>query len=108
MARRGEAFILGAGDKPLQIIWQQDVLAAKRQQYEATQRAKQQAQEERDFNLNKALDDQRIEYGYLPSLLVQVVGHGQVVGTRRFHHEQAVRPTDLHQLLEADFAIADF
>lgn len=58
--------------------------------------------------LNEALNDQRIKHGYLPALLVQAVGQGQIIGARSFHHKLAVRPAILDQLLKASFAIADF
>ena len=60
------------------------------------------------MRLNEALNDQWIPYGYLPTLLVQVIGQGQMMGAGGFHHKPAMYPTGLHQLRKARFIIADF
>jgi hypothetical protein len=59
-------------------------------------------------HLNEALNDEWIQYGYLPTVFVQVVGQGQVIGTGGFHHEPAVRAASLDQLLKAGVAVAHF
>ena len=59
------------------------------------------------MHLNEALNDQWIQYGDLPTLLVQVIRQGQVIGAGGFHHEPALRAAGLDQLLKARFIIAD-
>jgi len=60
------------------------------------------------MHLDEAADDERIEHRYVATLFLQVVSDRQTVGAGRFQHKQAVRPTRLHQLLKAGFAVADF
>lgn len=58
-------------------------------------------------HLNEALDDRRIKYGYLSTLLMQTIGQGQIIGTCGFHYKLAVCPTGSYQLLESGFIITD-
>ena len=60
------------------------------------------------MHLNEAINDQWIQYDDLPTLLVQVIGHGQVISTGGFYHKPTMCPTGLHQLLKARFIITDF
>ena len=60
------------------------------------------------MHLNEALNDQWVQDGYLPTLLVQVIGYGQIISAGGFHHKPALRATGLDQLLKSSFAIADF
>ena len=60
------------------------------------------------MHLNETLNDQWIQYDDLPTLLVQVIGYGQVIGAGGFHHKPVMRAAGLDQLLKARFIIADF